>query len=218
MPAGLREVAPPAEDPVCTGVFGVVCGAGQSLRVRPKRSWSGEASEHELDHGEVDERLGGSGEVLEVAGEPAVSADPSEGALDDPALGGDDEAGRAIGALDDLNAPAAGAAGGLSDARSLVSGVGEDRRDERKAPPHRFGQDVRCTVAVLDTRRMDHRGQEEALVIGEDVALDPLDLLARVEPDRVDRRPPFCAALALWLSRMPADGLASRPSRSRTAT
>jgi hypothetical protein len=63
-----------------------------------------------------------------------------------------------------------------------------------------------------------NRGEQEALVIGEDVALDPLDLLARVEPDRVDRRPPFCADLALWLSRMAANGLASRPSCSRTAT
>jgi hypothetical protein len=49
-------------------------------------------------------------------------------------------------------------------------------------------------------------------VIGEDVALDPLDLLACVEPDWVSRRPSFCADLALWLSRMAADGLASRPS------
>jgi hypothetical protein len=131
------------------------------------------------------------GPCFEVSGQPAISADPGEGALDDPAVGLDDEAARAIGALDDLDAPAAGAAGGLSDARSLVSGIGEDRRDEGKAPPHRFGQDERRAVAVLDARRMDHRGQQEALVIGEDVALDPLDLLARVEPDRIDRRPPY---------------------------
>jgi len=65
---------------------------------------------------------------------------------------------------------------------------------------------------------VDHGGQQEALVVGEDVALDPLDLLSRVEPDRIDRRPPFCADLALWLSRMAAEGLASRPSCSRNAT
>jgi hypothetical protein len=106
----------------------------------------------------------------------------------------------------------------LADPRSLVSGIGEDCCDEGKAPPHRFGQDESRAVAVLDARRMDHRGQQEALVIGKDVALDPLDLLARVEPDRIDRRPPFCADLALWLSRTAADGLASRPSCSRTAT
>ena len=100
----------------------------------------------------------------------------------------------------------------------MVAGIGEDCGDEGKAPPHPFGQDERRAVAVLDARLMDDRGKQQALVIGEDVALDPFDLLARVKPDRVDRRPPFWVDLALWLSRMAADGLASRPSRSRTAT
>jgi hypothetical protein len=65
---------------------------------------------------------------------------------------------------------------------------------------------------------MDHDSEQKALGVGEDVALDPLDLLARIEPDRVDRAPPFCLDLALWLSRRAAEGLASRPSCSRTAT
>ena len=33
-----------------------------------------QAAQHELDHGEVDERLGGVGEIFEVSGQPAVSA------------------------------------------------------------------------------------------------------------------------------------------------
>jgi hypothetical protein len=44
-----------------------------------------------------------------VAGELAVSAEPREGALDDPALGFDDEAAGAVRALDDLDASVAGA-------------------------------------------------------------------------------------------------------------
>lgn len=79
----------------------------------------------------------------------------------------------------------------LADTRSLVSGIGEDCRDEGKAPPHRFGQDERRDIAILDARRVDHGGQQKTLVVGEDVALDTLDLLARVEPERIDRRPPF---------------------------
>jgi hypothetical protein len=191
--------------------------AEDALRVCPKRSWSGEAPQHELDHGEVDERLGGRGEIFEVAGEPAISADPSEGTLDDPALGLNNEAG-AIGAFDDLDAPVAGAASGLADTWPLVSGVGEDRRDKWKAPPHRLGQNERRAIAVLDARRMDDGSEQKALVVGEDMTLDPLDLFARVEPDRVDRAPPFCIDLALWLSRRAAEGLASRPSCSRAAT
>ena len=115
---------------------------------------SREAAQHQLDHGDVDERLGGFGEILEVSGQPAISADPGEGVLDDPAVGLDDKAAGAIGALDNLDAPAAGATGGLADPRSLVSGIGKDCRDERKAPPHPFGQDERRAVAILDARRV----------------------------------------------------------------
>ena len=183
----------------------------------PKSS-SGQASEHEFDHGEVDEGTSGSGEVFEIAGEAAVSADPGEGSLNDPAFGLEDEAFGRIAALDDLDAPVAGTAGRLCGARSLVAGIGEDCGDEGKASAQSFGQDKRRAIAVLDARLMDDRGEQKALVIGEDMTLDPLDLLARIEPDRVDRRPPFCIDLALWLSRMAADGLASRPSCSRSAT
>jgi len=73
---------------------------------------------------------------------------------------------------------------------------------------------------------MDHDVQEEAERIDEDVPLAARDLLARIprvrplagprtgSALRVDRRPPFCAALALWLSMTAADGLASRPTNT----
>ena len=67
----------------------------------------GQPPEHETDHGETDEGGGFAGVTLEVAGKAAVAADPGKGALDDPALGQDDEAVQ-IGALDDLELPAAG--------------------------------------------------------------------------------------------------------------
>ena len=60
-------------------------------------------------------RLGGA---LDVSGETAVDAGPGEGALDDPALGLDDETG--VGTLDDLHWPRRG--GG--NARALVAAVG----------------------------------------------------------------------------------------------
>lgn len=52
-------------------------------------AWSGQAAEHETDHGESDEGGDGLGLALEVAGEPAVSAEPGEGPFDDPSLGQD---------------------------------------------------------------------------------------------------------------------------------
>jgi hypothetical protein len=60
--------------------------------------------------------------------------------------------------------------------------------------------------------------QQKPERIDKDVALAPDDLLARIKPLRVKRGAPFCAALALWLSMIAAEGLASRPSRSRVST
>ena len=48
---------------------------------------SDQAAQHDADHGEAEEGSDGSCVTLEVTGQPAVSADPGEGALDDPAFG-----------------------------------------------------------------------------------------------------------------------------------
>jgi hypothetical protein len=61
-------------------------------------------------------------------------------------------------------------------------------------------------------------GQQQSERVDEDVVLDALDPLARVEADRINLRPPFSAALTDLLSRMAAVGLASFPARSRQAT
>jgi hypothetical protein len=65
---------------------------------------------------------------------------------------------------------------------------------------------------------MHNDTQEEAKGIDQDVPLASRDLLARIEALRVERRAPFCAALAVWLSIIVVEGLASRPSCSRAAT
>ncbi len=54
-------------------------------------AWAGQAAQHDADHGEAEEG-DGSRVTLEVAGQAAVATDSGKGALDDPALGQDDEA------------------------------------------------------------------------------------------------------------------------------
>jgi hypothetical protein len=63
----------------------------------------------------------------------------------------------------------------------------------------------------------DHR-EQQAEGVGQQVALATDDLLARVVAGRVERRAPFCAAFAVWLSIIAVVGLASRPACSRPAT
>jgi hypothetical protein len=52
--------------------------------------------------------------------------------------------------------------------------------------------------------------QQEAERVDQDVALATRDLLASIIALRVERRPPFCAALPLWLSMIATLGLALR--------
>jgi len=154
--------------------------------------------------------------TLEVFGETAAAADPSQGALDDPALGENDEAMQLV-ALDDLDGPSPGFGERRCQLRSLIVGVGEDALDEREQATRAMVEDQPRTVAVLQVGRMHDDVQQEAERVDKNVPFAALDLLARVVALRVDRGPPFCAPLALCASMMATVGLASRPAFSRVA-
>ena len=179
--------------------------------------WPGQASEHETDHGETDEGGDGSGVTLEIACQSAISTEPGEGALDDPAFGNDDEA-MQFAALDDLQGPGSGLGDGRGCLRPLIAGIGEDALDEGEEAARAPVEDERRTVAVLHVGGVDDDVHQEAERVDEDVALTSRRLLARVVARGVDRGPPFEAPRAVWLSMIAAVGLASRPARSREAT
>jgi len=141
------------------------------------------------DHGEAEEGGDGAGITLEVASEAAVAADPGEGALDNPALGQNDEA-MGVAALDDLQGPGAGLGDDLGHLWPLITGVGKDAFDEGEGSPRR-AQQVACTIAVLHAGRVDDHAQQEAQHIDQDVALAAGDFLARIKALRVERRAPF---------------------------
>ena len=151
--------------------------------------WSGQSTEHDADHSEAKEGGDGSRVALEVAGQAAVAADPGKGALDDPALGQDDEA-MGIAALDDLQGPRAGFGDNLGHLRPLIAGVGKDAFDERKGSP-RGAQDLARAIAILHVGGVDRDAQQEAQRIDQDVALAAGDVLARIKALRVERRAPF---------------------------
>ena len=152
-------------------------------------AWAGQAAQHDADHGEAEEGGDGSGVTLEVAGQAAVAADPGKGALDDPALGQDDEA-MGIAALDDFQLPGAGLGDDLGHLWPLVGGIGKDAFDKREGSPGR-AQQVACTIAVLHVGRVDGDAQQEAQRIDQDVALAAGDFLARIKALRVERSAPF---------------------------
>ena len=107
----------------------------------------------------------------------------------------------------------ANAAQSLLEFRPLIAVVGVELQQERK-PSKQRGHQQHAAVTVLNVCRVDDALHQQALRINEDMSLFAFDLLGGVKPMRV-REPPFSALLTLWLSIMPAVGLASRPASSR---
>ena len=121
-----------------------------------------------------------------------------------------------FGALDDLQLPGAGRGNDLSNSGSLIAGIGEDLLDRGEAAAC-VAQQTASAVAILHAGPVDDDVQQQPEGGDDDVPLAARDLLARVVTLRVDRRPPFCAALALWLSRIATVGPGLRPDVSRTS-
>ena len=95
-----------------------------------------------------------------------------------------------IAALYDLDRPCAGSGGECGQLRPLVSAVGEDALDERKAASG-LSQHPTGSIAILHAGRMHHDAQQQTEGIDEDVPLAAGDLLARIEALRVEPSAPF---------------------------
>jgi hypothetical protein len=94
----------------------------------------------------------------------------------------------------------------------------DEQRAHARVLGHRLGHHRMGAVAVLHACGMDDHREQHADGVGQQVALAADDLLARIVAGRIERRAPFCAAFAVWLSMIAVVGLASRPACSRTAT
>lgn len=157
-------------------------------------------------------------QVLPVLGEPAAAIEPSDATLDDPSFGQNRKSLRLIGPLDDLHIDLAqhtfqsGA-----ERRTLVAAIGVELAQEGEQAEQRCHHQ-HAAVAILQGRRMDHRVQDQAQGVDQEMALLSLDLLARIEAVRINPAPPFSALFTLWLSMIAAVGLASRPACSRHCT
>jgi hypothetical protein len=101
---------------------------------------------------------------------------------------------------------------GVRDPLVVVTAVGEDARDERIQGTG--GAEQRpAAVAILNARRMRFEQERTSVGVDDDVALAPVDLLACIIAARATG---FRGLDTLWLSMIAAEGLASRPTRSRS--
>jgi len=156
--------------------------------------------------------------IFPVLGKAAASIEPTDGALDDPALRFDDEALDVVTAPDDLNRQVGQDIGNpVEEDWPGIGAVGEQLAQERELS-EQGGQQQHAAVTVLNISSSNQRVQQQTELINQDVALLALDQLAGIEAMRIDRDPPFSALFTLWLSTMQAVGLASRSACSRHFT
>ena len=170
----------------------------------------GQAMQHQVDHGHVDEILAGLGEEFIVLAEAAVTTEPRERPLDDPSVRQKLEALGRIAALDDFQIPP----GELLDPlyqRSRVAAVGPEFFHPRTTEPNLLDH-LLGSVAILHVGGVNHHADDQAERVDNDVALAALDFLPRVVAPLL---PPFSPVLADWLSMIAALGVLSRPSFSR---
>ena len=135
--------------------------------------------------GDGDEGLGDWGELLVIAHKAPVFHDPGEGPFHPPPTRDHGEARLTRGALDHLQGnmgPCLGPAHGSTGIAPVRTGKRHEGKASPRALQHPFG-----SVAILDVGTRDLNREQASVGVGQDVALAPVDLLARV----VALRAPF---------------------------
>ena len=134
-----------------------------------------------------------------------------------PAARQDDEALHVVAPLDDLHAQDGHFGHRSVNLPRVVAAIGPDQFEPGEAPAY-LVEDQPGTVAVLDGGGVDDDPHRQSLGIDQGVDLAAFHLLAGVVTHCVVFTAPFSADFSDWLSRTAAEGLASRPIRSRNAT
>src|SRR5580658_7627957 len=134
--------------------------------------------EHQAAHGQIDHGLGDFGSPLAAAIETAIASQPAKGAFDHPAAGQDNKLGRRVRTFDNVQDAAEGALR-PGDQRSRITAVGPDALNA-SIDRQRFFEEQARSVAILDVGWQHHDHQQQAHGIDQNVALDAVDLFARV--------------------------------------
>src|SRR5215510_2957208 len=119
--------------------------------------------------------------ALEVFCEPSAAAEPSEGALDDPAAWLGLEGSDCLPTRDDLNLPGAHVGEGVEHLLPPVNAIGKDIAQLGEASCD-HPQQWHGTMIVLHIGGVHLDGEEEAFRIGDDMALAALDPLGGIKP------------------------------------
>lgn len=138
-----------------------------------------ETTKHEANHGQVDHRLARDGLPFVVATESAITAQPTEGPLHDPASRQYLE-GVKVRALHNFNCAAPQLARS-SEQPSGVASIGPDMFDASASLLTEEGsQQLLGSIPVLNVRRQDHHQENQTDRVDQDVAFASVDFLTRI--------------------------------------
>ena len=167
-----------------------------------------------MAHRQENHRFAVLGKALIVLRESAVVIEPSERALDDPALGQQNESLHVICPLHNLQDTSTAHP---FDPENELSRIPSIRPDERERAEELvllgFPQDEFCSVTILNVGSMDNELKDETERINEDMPLASGDLLACIVPMLA---PFFSVVFTDWLSIEPAEGSGFLPAFLRT--
>ena len=136
-------------------------------------------------------------EIFPVLCQPATATKPTDGALDDPTFGQNDEALGLIGTTDDLGDQVRhDVREAVMEHRPRVGAVSKQLLEEWELS-EQCGQEHQAPVAVLNIGWRHQRMQQQTQCIDENVALLAFDQLASIEPMSIDAGPLFSARFTL---------------------
>jgi hypothetical protein len=156
-----------------------------------------------------------SARVFEVPGETPVSSEPGKDALHGPAARQDDEVLHVVAAFDDLHAQQRYPCYRSFNLPRVIATIGPNQFESGKALAH-LVEDQPGPVVVLDRGGVGDDSHRQTFTLDQGVDFAALHLIAGVVTHLVVSAVPFSADFTDWLSRT-AEGLASRPIRSRNA-
>src|SRR5947209_8015012 len=125
----------------------------------------------------------GSGRTFEVFGEAATSSEPGKGSLDHPASRQELEAFDAGWPLDDLDGPGPAMGERVGELFAAIDAVGKDMPQLGKALAQAL-QQRHGTMDILNVGGMNVNGQQQAVGVGDDMTLAPVDAFAGIKPAR----------------------------------
>jgi len=132
------------------------------------------------DVGDEDPCFCACNRVFQIFRQVTTSVQPGEGAPGDPSARQHLKALCGIGSFDDLNGPSAGGFQRIPQLRPCIPAVSKHAamtlvRDDSF-------QHIRRAVPVLNSGAVDHQAHQRSARVGDDMALAPIDPLARIIP------------------------------------